>query len=347
MSAWYIFSALGFYPVTPGSNQYIIGAPLFDEASINLENGNTFNIVKKGTGTYVSEVNYAFAKEEQPQAFNTSYINHSLIMKGGTLTFTMSEEPASWGTQQEELPHTTIKDHLIISAPFIKSGEIAFAQENSIELASIDTTSTIFYALGNDEFKKYTGPIKVSKSTTLHTYAAHQGKKSATITTALYKYDDQLQVTLKHRYANEYSAGGKNAVIDGMKGTLDFRCGAWQGTQNENLDIMIDLGRLKTIREISTQFLKDQRSWIFYPKEVEVVLLDQDKKVVQHKSVTLPVTGPEEISAIEPVNIKFSSNVPVRYVQLKALTSGDLPEWHLGYESQGTAWTFIDEITID
>ena len=39
MSAWYVFSSLGFYPVTPGSNQYIIGSPLFDKGTINLENG--------------------------------------------------------------------------------------------------------------------------------------------------------------------------------------------------------------------------------------------------------------------------------------------------------------------
>ena len=44
MSAWYVFSALGFYPVTPGSGEYVIGTPLFPEATIALENGRTFTI---------------------------------------------------------------------------------------------------------------------------------------------------------------------------------------------------------------------------------------------------------------------------------------------------------------
>ena len=51
MSAWYIFSSLGFYPVTPASNEYIIGSPLFDKATINLEDGKTFTVATENLST--------------------------------------------------------------------------------------------------------------------------------------------------------------------------------------------------------------------------------------------------------------------------------------------------------
>jgi predicted alpha-1,2-mannosidase len=347
MSAWYIFSSLGFYPVTPGSNQYIIGAPLFDQATLHLENGNVFKVIKKGTGRYVKEVHYAVAKAEQQQSITTSYLDHGTIMDGGVLTFTMNDQPTSWGGTEKDWPKTAITKHLIVSPPFIKSGDIAFPKESSIELATIDTASSIYYSIDGGKFEKYTTPIRVKTSARINTFAQMNLKKSATISTQLYKYDDQLRVIMNHTYANEYSAGGTNAVIDGMKGTIDFRCGSWQGTQNENLDFVIDLGTSKQVREIRTQFLKDQRSWIFYPKNIEVSLLDKDRKTVEHKNITLPDTGEEEISAIHSINIPFSSKKLVQFVHVKAVTAGALPEWHLGHEHKGTAWTFIDEITID
>ncbi len=103
MSAWYIFSALGFYPVTPGSNQYIIGTPQFDSATIHLENGKKFEVVKNGGGIYVAGIEYAFAKAEQPTIISSSFITHEQIMQGGTLTFTMSETPTEWATKERKL----------------------------------------------------------------------------------------------------------------------------------------------------------------------------------------------------------------------------------------------------
>jgi predicted alpha-1,2-mannosidase len=347
MSAWYIFSALGFYPVTPGSNDYIMGAPLFDEAVVQLENGNTFTIIKNGSGKYVGGVDYAFAKAEQPQKIENSYIPHDLIMQGGTLTFQMVDEPSTWGTSPENWPETKIDEHLLLSPPFIKSGEIAFPKETSIELAKLDPDSDIFYAFNSGEFTKYKSPIAVDDSGTLSVYSSKNGAKSAVVETQLFKYDDQLQVSLSHSYANEYSAGGKNAVIDGMKGTIDFRCGAWQGTQNEDLNFLIDLGEQKTVTSINTQFLKDQRSWILYPESVVVELLDSNKNVITTQSADLPETGKAEISSIHAVEFKFDNASKVQFIQLKASTTGHLPEWHLGYEYKGTAWTFIDEITIN
>ncbi len=90
MSAWYIFSALGFYPVCPGSAEYALGSPLVKEAVIHFENGNTLNIMaqhQSSENVYVEKV-YFNGMELQ-----SSFINHFELMKGGELLFIMSPNP--------------------------------------------------------------------------------------------------------------------------------------------------------------------------------------------------------------------------------------------------------------
>ena len=90
MSAWYIFSALGFYPVAPGSEEYAIGSPAVDGATLRLENGNTFTIEVVGQGdknVYVRKMLL------NGQPLNRWFLNHSEIMKGGKITFQMGEKP--------------------------------------------------------------------------------------------------------------------------------------------------------------------------------------------------------------------------------------------------------------
>jgi putative alpha-1,2-mannosidase len=79
MSAWYIFSALGFYPVTPGSNEYIIGSPFIKEATINLENGNKFKIIAQnysGKNIYIENISLNNEK------INRCFITHNEIIEG-------------------------------------------------------------------------------------------------------------------------------------------------------------------------------------------------------------------------------------------------------------------------
>jgi predicted alpha-1,2-mannosidase len=90
MSAWYIFSSLGFYPVCPGSNEYVIGSPSIDKATLNLENGNQFMITAKNLSDkniYIQQINL------NGKLYNKFIINHEDIMRGGTLEFVMGPKP--------------------------------------------------------------------------------------------------------------------------------------------------------------------------------------------------------------------------------------------------------------
>ena len=90
MSAWYIFSSLGFYPVTPGKPVYSIGAPQFPKASLKLENGKTFTVIAEN----ISDKNiYVQKKYLNGKELIGWELNHSDIMKGGELKFVMSNNP--------------------------------------------------------------------------------------------------------------------------------------------------------------------------------------------------------------------------------------------------------------
>ena len=84
MSAWYIFSALGFYPVAPGSDRYDLSSPLVTEAVINLENGKQFTV---RTVNQSPENVYVKKAELNGKKLDRLWITHGEIMAGGTLVF--------------------------------------------------------------------------------------------------------------------------------------------------------------------------------------------------------------------------------------------------------------------
>lgn len=103
-SAWYIFSALGFYPVCPASDEYIMGAPLFKKATIHLENGKTFEInAPENSADNIYIDNLKLNKKN----YTRNYITHSDIMRGGKMDVTMSAKPNhKRGTATTDRPYS-------------------------------------------------------------------------------------------------------------------------------------------------------------------------------------------------------------------------------------------------
>jgi predicted alpha-1,2-mannosidase len=101
-SAWYIFSAMGFYPVCPGDANYVIGSPLFDRATINVPKGKPFKITAQGNGPLKP---YIRGAELNGQPFNKTFLSHEEIVAGGEILFKMTSAPdRKWGTAPESRP---------------------------------------------------------------------------------------------------------------------------------------------------------------------------------------------------------------------------------------------------
>ncbi|UAM99027.1 GH92 family glycosyl hydrolase [Polaribacter litorisediminis] len=342
MSAWYIFSSLGFYPVTPGSNQYIIGSPLFEKATINLESGKSFTVEAKNQS---EENKYIKSVKLNGENYEYSFINHSDIMNGGNLVFEMTNEPSNWGTKDKFIPSTKIDEHVIVASPFIAKGAIAFKGSTEVSLGNVDKEASVYYRLGSKGgFKKYEKPLTIAKFMNLAVYAEKAGIKSKTITTDFYKIDPNLKIDLLSDYANQYNAGGNNALIDGILGTEDFRTGTWQGYFDTDLVAVVDLGSQKEINEVSVSFLQDQRSWIFYPTEV-TCLISSDNKNFEVGYYRIDNTTESDEVKIREIKIPFE-NKNIRYIKIIAKKLGKLPAWHLGYKHDGRSWLFVDEIQI-
>ncbi|WP_343590785.1 GH92 family glycosyl hydrolase [Flavobacterium sp.] len=103
-SAWYVFSSLGFYPVTPASDQYVIGAPLFKKVTLQLENGKSITINSPEN----SEQNrYIQNMKLNGKVYTKNWLSHSELMKGATLDFDMSSEPnKKRGINKEDFPYS-------------------------------------------------------------------------------------------------------------------------------------------------------------------------------------------------------------------------------------------------
>ena len=86
-SAWYVFSALGFYPVCPGSNQYIIGSPYLDKMTIHLENGKQVNLTCEGKGCYIQSMTI------DGKPYTRNYLDHNRLMQGADIRFVMGDTP--------------------------------------------------------------------------------------------------------------------------------------------------------------------------------------------------------------------------------------------------------------
>jgi len=105
MSSWLVFTALGFYPVAPGSNQYVLGRPFVERAALTLPNGKSFTVVTDGlsaTNGYVGKVSL------NGKPLNRSYITHDEVSAGGELRFTMQAKPNKrWATGHAARPFST------------------------------------------------------------------------------------------------------------------------------------------------------------------------------------------------------------------------------------------------
>jgi predicted alpha-1,2-mannosidase len=103
-SAWYVFSALGFYPVCPGSNEYIMGSPLFKSVKIKLDNGKEIAIAAANNS---KENRYISEMKLNGKVYTKNYLTHEDLMIGAVINFTMSASPdKKRGIDKADFPYS-------------------------------------------------------------------------------------------------------------------------------------------------------------------------------------------------------------------------------------------------
>ncbi|MFF3322690.1 GH92 family glycosyl hydrolase [Streptomyces sp. NPDC002889] len=152
-SAWYLFSALGFYPLVMGSGEYAIGSPLFTKATVHLDNGR--DLVVKAPRNSTRNI-YVQGLKVNGKAWKSTALPHSLIARGGTLDFAMGPKPSAWGTGKHAAPVSITQDdkapaprHDATTAggPLFDNSSGTSAAFGSVELPVASATRAVQYTL--------------------------------------------------------------------------------------------------------------------------------------------------------------------------------------------------------
>lgn len=172
MSAWYVFSSMGFYPVTPGSSQYILGTSVFDKVTVNLPDGGKFVVSADnpyGDNYYVSTYSLNGKKLDR------AYITHDEILSGSELKLTMSPEPASVEINADPV---SLSEEEIISPPYITDYKGDFEVSTNIKLETRTAGAEIFFRFSGDpaaEMMLYSAPFTLENSAAIEAFAFKKG----------------------------------------------------------------------------------------------------------------------------------------------------------------------------
>ena len=346
MSAWYVFSALGFYPVTPGSDCFVLGSPVFRNAVIHLENGTSFTMRAPRAGSTRRYINHVM-RDGAP--YDKSYIRFSDIEQGSTFVFGMDDRPnPSFGAREADRPVAECEDE-IVENPWFRVESFTFNAFTHVELGAMDKEYKIWYKivpegaapLGNYEL--YKRPFVVSRSSTVYAYCVDkEGNRSFTVSTTLRQVGNDYRVTLAQPYNSAYSAGGDKAIVDGVRGSTNFRLGGWQGYQGCDFEAVIDLGEEKTLSSLSAGFLQNTGSWIVLPQWVDFYTSLDGETFVQQGHVTHAVDPQDYTAQVHEFTLPLDAKA--RYVKVFAKSFGELPAWHAS--AGGQSHLFIDEVTV-
>jgi hypothetical protein len=178
-------------------------------------------------------------------------------------------------------------------------------------------------------------------------YAFDYNRYDFTATYIHEKPNNYSVLSITGDYNPQYSAGGDEAIVDGVIGSSEWRSGGWQGFQGQDISYLIDLQKPRELKNIQLRFLRDERAWIFYPTSVLVEFSEDGLKYETFGEITdLSDFRGDEVGVF-PLTMSHKSHPVARFLRVKANTFGRLPKGHPGYEMGGEAFIFTDEILVN
>ncbi len=340
MSAWYVLSALGFYPVTPASNQYAIGSPIFDKAVIHLENGTDFTISKEGSGAYIASA----MRDGEP--CNRSYITWDDIESGSGFVFRMADEPGKeFGIAPEDRPSSRVETTIVENPWFVVDNPV-FEGSTELGICALNPQYSIMYTIDGGEPEAYSGPVHIDRNCTVSAWCETQdGRRSFPTVTRLTRIVSTSSIDIHSRYSRQYTAGGDKGLIDGIRGELNFRLGGWQGYQDTDFEAVVDLKKVQPLASASAGFLQDAKSWIWMPQWAEFSLSTDGVRWSAPVRASNGVAPEDMTIQMQDLGVSFPEGTEARYIKVFAKNLGIIPDWHPGAGSP--AFIFIDEICVD
>jgi predicted alpha-1,2-mannosidase len=306
MSAWYVLACNSIYSLCPGNPEFI--------------------------GVY-------------PDALSTAPLSNT----------------SSASIRHAAQPISLVSNPAILPSPVIIGPQTSFTKKAEITIYCADTLAEItcqiqitkidpetgernisvsqYSFIGRDQFS-----VETNQNFQVECTASRPGFADSKKTLAIYRHSNMdMQIISSTNCDNQYTGGGKDALVDGIRGGSDFRTGAWQGWRGQHVEIIVDLGKEKPISSIGISCLEEIKSWIWFPSSIDIF--------ISHDGLQFASAGTlkteEPLNDYQPKTKEFSKTLRAsgRYVKLKIHPGVEpIPSWHLG--SGETCWIFADEIII-
>jgi predicted alpha-1,2-mannosidase len=342
MSAWYVFSAMGMYPVCPGQPQYVLGAPLFKKIKINLDHGKVFTINSVNPGKPVKGI----LMNGKPGL--VSAIQHNFVNNGGQLEFLSDSALARPYGRGLGVPSSVRNDIAIIPAPLIFAARV-FKEKQEVKIQPLSSGSQLcVYTLDGSEPTRastvYDKPFFITATTTVKA-KAFSGNDSSSVSEGVYhklKYDYDIHIV--SQVNAQYAAEGPRSLTDGVAGSTDWRKGDWLGFQGQNVEYVVDLGKTRELSHFGLNCLQDTRSWIVLPIRVNFYGSADNKTFTLIGSVDHQVKAEDYKIQLHHFELQAARPVKARYVKIVAESFGKLPDWHEG--QGGESFIFTDELEV-
>jgi predicted alpha-1,2-mannosidase len=325
MSAWYVMSAMGFYPVCPGSGEYVTVTPLFDR--VTLHTGKDDIVINKSDW---KPGQFWDGKAFSPRSKNL-------------FPEEVRTPPAPVFSDWQQC----FKDSL-----FVSLSARSIVNGNPEGNKSVDGKSVIYYTTDgrtpDTHAFRYVQPILVNRDITLKAVAYNPAtdQYSPVVSQTLTRFIADKQLRYITKPAPQYSENGPDGLIDRLYGTSNYRIGGWQGWQTD-MEVVIDLLSSKTLTSVTVDCLDNMRAWIFFPKRFEVSISSDGKTYrpwAQLDNDEFPVVRERQEESVQHAFVCRGPLTSARYVKVKAVNYGPMPEWHISAGEQ--PWIFVDEIEV-
>lgn len=325
MSAWYVLSACGLYPVCPGSGEFVTTKPLFKKAIIH-------------------------------RSCSDALMDHDLAIDTKSWPCGKFFVPGNFEKQTNDQFHETsilssTEGNNITPLPYFGDWKQRFDGTASIKILCPDREAELYYTLdgttpNRESSTRYTGPFSVEEDVTINAIAySEKTGYSKVVTQKLTQFHADKKLYYLTRPEQQYIENGEEGLIDRIYGTENYRIGGWQGWQKD-MEVKVDLLEEKIVGEVGVDCLENMKSWIFFPQAISVEYSTDGTNYSPFGEVENteypPTKQREELSTRATFNVKGLARC--RYLRIKAKNYGAMPDWHVSAGEQ--AWLFVDEIEI-
>lgn len=347
MSAWYVLSALGLYQIAPGDAEFVLQAPLFHGYRIHLPNGKQVNVRCSGA---LEGARLVRSTDLNGHKERLSRLPYATLMHGMDLRLELTP---MWRPLDMEAPPmqggTTEKsdDAYPPTTPVISAGSPAFTGPMPISISTLRSTDAIHYTIDGStpttKSQRFSAPFTIEGNTTVMAVAADATGIGHVITARYTLIDPQRTIKVESPWSSQYAAAGETALIDGIRGALDWRTGGWQGYRGTDILATVDLGSVKILKRLGLGVLQDERSWIWFPKSVQFAWSINGR---DWSSTMVENDVPRNAEGTLTKDLMTGVlNKQARYIKLIATNAGPCPAWHNGKGEP--SWMFADELLID